>query len=446
MTTKTDSVAAWQEWLTGMKTPADWSKAMADGSFKMNLEGYLSARTAEAADLAEQAKVMAEATITEWLKDGGSAVKRLDFTPAGKPRVNPARGYNPKAFGAPLDGLFSDFTSLLQSAWHGARNHPDTAAKIDKIRAYSEKVPEGGGFLVPEEFRSSLMQLAMERAIVRPRATVIPMGAPRLHMPMIDETSRVSSIFGGIVVYRSEEGAELVESQAAFGSVKLDVTKQTALAHVGNELIRDWGAFTSFIDTTFPAAIAYYEDLDFLVGSGVGAPLGALNSSNTALLAIAGRAGQAASTIVWENIVDMYSRMLPSSIPSAVWIASPDALPQLMTMGLSIGTGGVPVWLPAGQNSPYSTLMGLPVLVTEKAPGSTAASTQGDISLVDFGMYLIGDYQAMSVESSPHVKFTSDRTTFRVIARNDGRPWLQSPLTPHNGSATLSPFVTLAAR
>ncbi len=33
-----------------------------------------------------------------------------------------------------------------------------------------------------------------------------------------------------------------------------------------------------------------------------------------------------------------------------------------------------------------------------------------------------------------------------MIQRNDGRPWLESAITPQNNSATLSPFVQLATR
>jgi hypothetical protein len=50
------------------------------------------------------------------------------------------------------------------------------------------------------------------------------------------------------------------------------------------------------------------------------------------------------------------------------------------------------------------------------------------------------------VEASSHVRFTSDETQIRAIARNDGRPLVLSALTPKNNSATLSPFVTLATR
>ena len=77
---------------------------------------------------------------------------------------------------------------------------------------------------------------------------------------------------------------------------------------------------------------------------------------------------------------------------------------------------------------------------------SGSSLVKGDISLVDFGFYVIGDRQRVEVDSSPHVKFTSDKTTFRAIARNDGQPWVKSPLTPQNNGPTMSPFVTLATR
>jgi HK97 family phage major capsid protein len=127
-----------------------------------------------------------------------------------------------------------------------------------------------------------------------------------------------------------------------------------------------------------------------------------------------------------------------------VWLASPDVFVELATMALEVGTGGSAVWLTDAHGTPVLTLLGRPVIMTERAPA--ALGTRGDLSFVDFGMYLIGDRQMMTAASSEHVKFTSDKTTYRLIARNDGRPWLESAITPHNNSSTLSPFVQLATR
>jgi HK97 family phage major capsid protein len=351
---------------------------------------------------------------------------------------------NPDAAGAVLNGEFPNIAAYLQTIWNKANLKGDAAEKLQRVRDFSEKIPSEGGFLVPEEFRAELLIASLGSAVVRPRARVIPMSSATLRFPKIDETSRVSSVYGGIVVYRTEEGEELVESQAAFGSIKLEATKQTALAHVTNELVKDAPAFGGFIEQTFPEAMAYYEDLDFLLGTGVGEPLGSLNSNNTAIISVAKETGQLASTVLWMNIIRMYARMLPSSLGSAVWLASPDVFVELATMALEVGTGGSAVWLTDAHGTPVLTLLGRPVIMTERAPA--ALGTRGDLSFVDFGMYLIGDRQMMTAASSEHVKFTSDKTTYRLIARNDGRPWLESPITPHNNSATLSPFVQLETR
>jgi HK97 family phage major capsid protein len=445
------TTAEWRSYLDGLDTPEKFAQAHQDGSFKNNLASYVDAQNSERTDLLNQVKEQTEATMTDWLKENAGAMNRsalkldMDVSKTAGSRPSPVFN-NPRATGAPLNGLYPDLYTMMQDVFNANRGglQGDAAVRFEKLRNYSEKVPSEGGFLVPEEFRTQLLRLQMENAVVRPRATVIPMGSPRLHIPSIDETSRVSSIFGGVVVYRTEEGAELTESQATFQSIKLDVTKQTALAHVPNELVRDWGAFGAFIDATLPAAMGFFEDVDFLTGNGAGQPLGALSASNLALLVISGRSGQAASTIVWENIIDMYARMLPQSVANAVWVASPDTFAQLATMALTVGIGGSAIWLTNGTQTPILTLLGRPVIMSEKAPA--ALGTQGDLSFVDFSMYLIGDYQTMTIDSSPHVKFTSDKTSFRAIARNDGRPWLNSALTPHNNSASLSPFVQLATR
>jgi hypothetical protein len=51
----------------------------------------------------------------------------------------------------------------------------------------------------------------------------------------------------------------------------------------------------------------------------------------------------------------------------------------------------------------------------------------------------------MQVASSSEYKFGNDLTAYRVIERVDGRPWLQSAITPKNGGPTLSPFVQLSS-
>jgi HK97 family phage major capsid protein len=128
---------------------------------------------------------------------------------------------------------------------------------------------------------------------------------------------------------------------------------------------------------------------------------------------------------------------------SAVWIANNDCFPQLATMALNVGTGGSAIWLNNGVAGPPATILGRPLILTEKM--QTIGDAE-DIAFVDFGYYLLGDRMQMRAESSPHFKFQNDQTAYRVIERVDGQPWLQSAITPQNGSNTLSPYITLAER
>lgn len=400
-------------------------------------------------EIATQVRDETQRVLADWLKENEpEGVKRINLDPAS-PVATVAQQksglHNPRAMGAKIDGLFENSAEYFQLIWHNANRDAGAQNKLGKVRnAFSSTVPSEGGFLIPEVLRSEMLRVALETSIVRPRARVIPMDSLRVPFPAIDATSNVSSVYGGIVGYWTEEGAALTASQASFNRIVLDAKKLTAYTEVPNELLSDSiSSFQAFIDQIFPEALGFYEDMAFLKGSGVGEPLGVLNTGNNATIAVAKESGQANDTIVWENIVKMFARMLPASLGRAVWIASIDTFPELATMALSVGTGGSAIWLNNGVVGPPMTILGRPVIFTEKVP---ALGTVGDINFVDLGFYLIGDRQVMSAQSSEHYKFGNDVTAYRIIERVDGRPWLNSAITPRNSGPTLSPFVKLETR
>jgi HK97 family phage major capsid protein len=423
------------------------------GTFADVIANYSRVVAAQDMDIKRQVNEQVADTLTTFLKDNADkfgAVSRPDLTPAAVRKLGDAKDprnlHNPRAIGAVLDKEYQSDTAMtdfMRTIWHGADRTADNQAKLSRIRAaFSSEVPSEGGFLVPEVLRAELLRISLETSIVRPRARVIPMDSLRVPFPAIDSTSNVSSVYGGIVGYWTQEGAALTASAAAFSRVVLDAKKLTAYTEVPNELLADSiSSFQAFLDQIFPEALGFYEDYGFIAGGGVGEPIGFLNS--TAMIAISAESGQASNSIVWENIVNVYSRMLPSSLGRAVWICSIDSFPQLATMALSVGTGGSAIWLNNGQVGPPMTILGRPVIFTEKV---TKLGGAGDINFVDLGFYLVGDRQAMSAMSSPHFKFQNDVTAYRIINRVDGQPWVQSAITPKNGGATLSPFVQIAAR
>jgi HK97 family phage major capsid protein len=142
----------------------------------------------------------------------------------------------------------------------------------------------------------------------------------------------------------------------------------------------------------------------------------------------------------------MISRLPPGSFGKAVWIVNNDVLPALFTLML----GNYPIYLPTGLNvggiqaSPYGTLLGRPVFVSQHANSFSAA---GDVLLVDLSYYqTITKAGGMQTATSMHLYFDADLTAFRTTFRMDGQSKIAAPIPPAKGSTTMSPFVQLGAR
>jgi HK97 family phage major capsid protein len=410
------------------------------------LENTVNARLKNDPGITAQVNEQTEAFMINWLREQqgstDAVARRLNLdNPNARARIRPNTVYNKNAIGAAHDDKFASATDFLHSISEHAFKNADLSRKLDSLKNDLSSIkPSDGGFLIPEILRAELLRVALESAIVRSRARVIPMDSLTVPFPTVDSTSNVSSVYGGVTGYWTEEGATLTESQPRFGRIELKANKLVLYTEVPNELIRDARpSMEAFINDVFPEAIAWFEDVAFFVGGGVGEPLGFLNAP-AAITVTRGTA----LTVTWENIATMYSRMLPQSLSRAVWIVSPEVVGELLTMPFAAG-GTSPILLGGGNFASGAdgnplTILGRPVIVSEKA---RAIGNAGDINFVDFGFYLIGDRQAMSARQSEDFRFSSDVTAFRVIERLDGRPWLNSAITPQNGGSTLSPFVKL---
>lgn len=446
--------------------------AVINGDTKKFMEAYAKDWASRNTDTEDHLREQMQSTFFDFVRStGGQSAKtgaklyggKATLNEDGTALVSKGRGavYNKTSMGAQLENATKKderlqnvgeyCKAILEMKYPSTK--PGREELVNKLRriqelqnSFSSEEPGAGGFLVPEIMRAELLQLALEESIVRSRATVIPMSTLRVPIPTVDDTSHVSSLFGGVTFYWTEEGGQLAESTAKFGKVTLDAKKLTGFFKVPAELLEDAPAFAGWFDSRIPLGLAWSEDVAFMTETGAGTPLGFINSP--ASVQVAKESGQASGTIQWENIVKMYARMLPSSVKNSVWIAAIDTFPELATMALSVGTGGGPVWIGGwsqpGSEIPPMTILGRPVIFTEKVP---ALGTTGDIGLYDLSYYLIGDRQQVRVDASEHFLFQNNQVAYRIIERVDGRPWLQSPLTPHNGSAnTLSPFVQLATR
>ena len=335
------------------------------------------------------------------------------------------------------DGGFSDLNSFLMAV-NNRGVSPDRRLSKD----LEEGVGSAGGFLLPELFEESLMDLNLSSEIIRPRCKVY--GIPRakgnsISIPSYEDTSHETGI-AGVRAYWTAEKASLTESTPTLRKIFMSVEKLTCLTDSSNELIEDSAIpISEMVGFLFKSVIGYKFDEVAIGGTGAGQPLGFRNSP--AVITVAKESGQDADTICYENIVNMFSRLPVNSFkkPNTIWISSISNIPELMKIGIKLGTAGV--WIPIFvQETGRYFILGKECLFSEHA---NILGDEGNLMLVDLSQYALAIKAGIRIESSIHDKFTTDMSTFRAVIRFDGTPLINSALTLADGSTTVSPYIQL---
>jgi HK97 family phage major capsid protein len=320
----------------------------------------------------------------------------------------------------------------------GKYNTGSISAELMRSLGLEGAVPSGGGFLISTGIAAELLAGVQARAVVYPKTSkfALTSNTNGIKIPGIDETSRASTRWGGIVGYWENEGASITSSKPKFRNVELNLNKLTALVYVSDEILEDASILGEVLEEGFKQEFAFKVDDACIRGSGAGQPLGILNGP--CLASVVG--ASSANTIVRADVIAAYARMAPSSMARAEWFANVNTLPQLMQMTL----GDSPIWLPAGflRDQPNATLLGKPINFIEQC---SSVGTVGDLILADFSQYITIS-RGLKMARSVDVAFTTDETAFRFILRIDGQPGWHSAVTPYKGSDALSPFVCVGTR
>lgn len=308
----------------------------------------------------------------------------------------------------------------------------------------NESVEAEGGFLIAPEFAPGIWQRTYEASQVAKRAFEQPMTSNRLVINAVDEDSRVDgSRWGGIQSFYLTEAGTYTASQPKFRRMELIAKKLTALVYATDEQLEDSAAFAAYADKVVPLELAFRLDDNLYNGPGAGAPLGFMNSG--ALLTVTKDAGDTGAVISNNDIFNMWKRRWGGTA-DLVWFINQDVEAQLWNLERGSGTAVELLYTPPGMrgnNGSYGVMMGAPVIPVEYA---ATLGTPGDIVLANMSQYCFAPKGGIKQDSSIHVQFLTGQQVFRWQVRHDGQPFWKKPLTPKNGSNTLSPFIALSAR
>ncbi|MBA7524934.1 hypothetical protein ES705_17079 [subsurface metagenome] len=329
---------------------------------------------------------------------------------------------------------FDDYEDFLNSVKNGFD---------PRLKDLSGGVGHEGGFLLAEAFAERIVDITIEDSIVMPRASLYGLKAGKgrtLRVPCFVDEDHSTKGIAGIEAVWTPESAQKTKTQPIFRSLEMKVNKLVCYSVSSDELIQESGiSLNEIIGNAFKKSILFKTDYVFLQGTGTGMPLGVLNSP--ALLVQPAETGQTASTINYDNIVGMFSKLAPASFKNAIWVASISALPQMMKLSIEVGLAGDTIKVLQEEKGTFR-LLGKECVFTEKLP---ALGSEGCLLLADFSAYAVLLKEGIKLESSIHEGFRSDLTSFRMCLHVDGQTTINKPTILLDGSTEVSQFVCLGA-
>lgn len=278
-----------------------------------------------------------------------------------------------------------------------------------------------GGYLVPPEISSELLQIREQSNVLRPLFS---------NLSVNSEVLRIAAITKGLTAAWVAELAEKPESELAFGEISVNTFTKAGLSVVSNQLLRDSNpSVDTLINRDLAKRLAALEEIAFIDGTGTGQPLGILRTPGVDTTPLTSTDVDDLLDAIVDSITEIYTNyfgapngilMHPRTWARIVKARKSDATTEYQVGPPSSGSGGgrdATNPLPgygAGPN-PTGALFGLPVYTSRNVPVNKGASdNESRIIVGNWSEGLILDHAGITLDSSPHVYFTSNQTIFRA--------------------------------
>lgn len=427
-------------------------KAMLDaadaGSRELTAEESTEYATLEASLTTLDEKIGREKRLIEADRNAPSAA----VTPANGKRTADIHSIHNRAADEPFACLGDQLVAIAAVGLGTADS--DTRERLAAVSGASATSGPDGGFLIQKDFTTELMDSGFETGVLSSRCSVTEIGpnSDGLEVVSIDQTDRrTGHRFGGIQVYRKGEADTVTATKPADDKWECRLEDMMGLAYMTERLLQDAPAMQSVFSEGFNEEFSWKLDNEIYRGTGAGQCLGVLtaldSSSKGPTISQVKETGQAAATVVAENVMKMWSHVHPRSRLNGIWVYNPELDPQLASMQIGTGASGQLVFLPPGglSGAQYGSIYGRPVIPIEQA---SAPGTVGDIAYIDLSRFKMIRKGGVQADESIHVRFVYNERAFRWVSRVNGKPKDKAATTPANGSSgfKISPFVTLAAR
>ena len=228
-------------------------------------------------------------------------------------------------------------------------------------------------------------------------------------------TLQVPAITSHGVASWTAENAAYSASDEVFGQFSLSAFKAATIIQISEELLQD-SAFDleAYIVREFGLRIGVLENTAYVVGDGSGKPTG------VTVGATAGTTAATATTITFDNLVDMIHSLLPPYRRNAVWLFNDAVIKFLRKIKTGIASDTTYIWQPSVVAGRPDQILGYPVYPD---PDMNGTMTTGLITGLfgDFSYYTIRDASGIAFQRLNELYAANGQVGFRAYHRTDGK-------------------------
>ena len=268
----------------------------------------------------------------------------------------------------------------------------------------SEGIDADGGYLVPEEYDSRLIEGLEEENIFRRLATTITTSGER----------KINIAATKPAAAWIDEGESLTFGDATFSQINLDAHKLHVAVKVTEELLYD-NAFglENYIIRQFSRALGNAEEDAFLNGSGSGQPLGLLATEGGAEIGVT---TAASDDITYDELVDLVYSLKRPYRKNAAFLTNDQTIGYLRKLK---DKNGHPLWHDSVEDGEPGRILGFKVYTSPYFPVMTAGVPA--IAFGDYSYYNIGDRGTRSFAELKELFAGNGMVGFVAKERVDGK-------------------------
>ncbi len=369
-----------------------WEAAKAFVETKRDKDGLLSA---------EDAATYAE--MEQKVQNYSAEIARMEAMEAMEAELN--KPVNTPLTGRPMNGNPQDKKT-------GRASNEYKEAMLQAIRTnfrnvrnvLSEGIASDGGYLVPEEYDSRLIEGLEEENIFRRLGTTITTSGER----------KINIAGAKPAAAWIDEGEELTFGDAKFDQINLDAHKLHVAVKVTEELLYD-NAFglENYLLRQFSKALANAEEDAFLNGDGAGKPLGIFAEEGGAQVGVT---AASATDITADEIINLVYALKRPYRKKAKFIMNDQTIAVLRKLK---DENGQYLWQPSLQAGEPDRLFGYEVMTSAYVP--MIAAGKPVIAFGDFSYYNIGDRGVRSFAELKELFAGNGMVGFVAKERVDGK-------------------------